>query len=65
LFKELERAHIIVKHRGGIFRFGGENGVYVGRNEEQATEYIMDEKNKETVVAMQDALEKHKEGIAV
>lgn len=56
LFNELERWRVIVKHRGGVYRYGGEDGIYLGHTVEQVTEFLRKDENKETVAAIEAEL---------
>lgn len=56
LFHQLKIQNIISKHKGGIFRMGGADGLVLGRNEDQVIKFMSDEKNNETVVALKAML---------
>jgi hypothetical protein len=60
LFNELERWRIIVKHRGGVFRFGGEDGLFLGQNAEQVVAFLRKPENADTVAAIKMDLEAKK-----
>jgi hypothetical protein len=60
LMSELRSSSIVAKYKGGVFRFGGEQGVIVGRNDQQFVDFLLSDDNKETVVAMQTALKESK-----
>lgn len=51
-FNELERWKIIVKYRGGVWRFGGPEGLYLGHTPEQVLEFLSKPDNQETVAAI-------------
>lgn len=59
-FYELERWRVIEKHRGGVYKFGGSEGVFLGHNELKVMEYLKNPKNTETVAAIQAMLEEKK-----
>lgn len=61
---ELIRWKIIDKYRGGVYRFGGPEGVFVGHNEEKCMEYLTKQENQETVAAILAQLEHKKEALA-
>lgn len=60
LFNELERWRIIVKQRGGVYRFGGPDGLYLGHTQEQVIEYLRKPENLETVAAIETELKAKK-----
>lgn len=59
-FVELERYRVIAKHKGSIYRFGGEEGVFLGRTQDQVIAFLKDGKNIETVAALDAELEARK-----
>lgn len=62
---ELIKWGIIKKEKGGVYRFGGENGVFVGHNDEKIVGFLRDDKNKETVAAILAQLDSKKMAVAV
>ena len=60
LVKELLKYKVLEKFRGGIYKFGGSDGEFIGRNEDQIFDYITDKENNEIVKSMQMSLEEEK-----
>jgi len=54
-FNELTRHAILTRH-GGIYRMNGEKGTVVGHSDEAVLEFILEEKNGETVKALRAML---------
>lgn len=62
-FHEFTKWQIIQKFRGGVYRIGTEDGVYVGHTQEQVVEFLRKEENKETVAALEAELKAKKTSV--
>lgn len=56
LFNDLKKWRLISKHRGG-WRFGGEDGPFVGVNDEKVIEFLQNPEKQDTVAAMKAELD--------
>lgn len=63
LASELKQYAIITKERGGVFKFGGPGGIFIGRNEDDVNAYLLSNENVENVAAMKSALKEAKENV--
>lgn len=63
-FHDLLKWRIVEKHRGGVFRFGGPDGIFLGHNEGAVMEYLKNSKNEETVAAILSELEARKQKLS-
>jgi hypothetical protein len=57
LFNELKKWQVIGKQKGGVYKYGGEHGVFLGHTDDKAIEYIMNPANEQNVAAMKAALQ--------
>lgn len=57
LYNEATNKGIIKKHRGGYIKYGGSDGLSLGRDQETCVQYLMDSQNEDTVVAIRGDLE--------
>ncbi len=64
-FHELVRFKIISKEKGGVYRFGGPDGAFVGHTEGKVAEYLASKKNQETVAAILAQLEEKKAEVGI
>lgn len=65
LFEDLKKAGIVAKHAGNVWKYGGDRGTFLGRSESAVVDYIMDNENKENVLAMKDSLKSVHENATV
>ncbi len=64
-FHDLVKWKVIEKHKGGVYKFGGADGTFVGHNELKVTEFLKDTKHVEIVAAMLSILEEKKATLGV
>jgi hypothetical protein len=65
LISELITAGLIAKHKGNVYRYGGDKGVFLGRDRDAIAKYLLDSENSELVVAMKEDLKNNKENVNV
>jgi hypothetical protein len=53
---ELMKRRIVQRGDAGLFRFGGEKGVPLGHTEELVLDFLLDEKNSDTISMMKTSL---------
>lgn len=60
LLSEMQKYRLIQRGDAGLFRFGGEKGAPLGHTEESVLNFMLDEKNHDTVLIMKNALAERK-----
>jgi hypothetical protein len=61
LVSDLIEAGILSRHRGNVYRYGGQNGVFLGRSRDDIYLELLKEENADLVTAMKTDLKKSKE----
>jgi hypothetical protein len=61
LLNDLIRYRIVQRGDGSLFRFGGEKGAPLGHTEDTVIDFMLDDKNQDTVLMMKTALVEKKQ----